>query len=300
MVRVNAKEEGLLVSGRKTSKRVRVVQLMIVGLIALVAGWLGNFFVGTSCNFVSIPINVGGYGNQYRIRFGLWKYSPVDSALNGYSYCYPYGGQNSSHAAPVFPRVTNLLALLVGSYSLCVLWWYLVFGSVERTLWTSAVSSACVAGVFQLLTLSIFADPQIKCWEREGCTVGPAAVVTLVTALAWVGLGWELHYNRRLVFEEQPQHDGPLAVQAGDVNGNSNGDGGSGFQEVSGRSLGPAQQQQQFQQQLLDQQQSHEQAHTVSNLVPNLELSDLHGASQEFLDRFSSTSSQPYSPPELT
>jgi hypothetical protein len=147
--------------------------------------------VGTSCHFASVPIEVGQYGDVFSLHFGLYKYSTVDSSLNGYKYCYPYGGQRRTDA-PVVSRASNLLALLAGTYSLVVLWWYLIVGQFKRVFWNFAVYAALLAGLLQLMVLSFFAGSLCR---NSDCTPGPASILTLVTAAVWIGLAWELHYN---------------------------------------------------------------------------------------------------------
>jgi hypothetical protein len=45
----------VLIEHSLAQKRVRVVQLMVVGVVGIVFGGLGNFFVSDSCYFRSIP-----------------------------------------------------------------------------------------------------------------------------------------------------------------------------------------------------------------------------------------------------
>ena len=123
MVRVggSADEREYIKNSATAQKRVKAVQLLIVGLVGLILGWLGNFFVGTSCHFVNVPVQAGqnGQGN-FPLHFGLWKYSPADSAMIGYPYCYPYGGSHDDEA-PLVSRISNIVALVFGTYSLVVL-----------------------------------------------------------------------------------------------------------------------------------------------------------------------------------
>lgn len=193
-------DEAFLLNTALAKRRVRVTQLLIIGLVGLLVGWLGNFFVSTSCNYVSSGVDVSQNGVDFRLHFGLWKYSPVDSALNGYKYCYPY---DSSDEAPIFARIANLLALLAGTYSQVVLWYYLIMGrEVPTRFWKWAVYSAVIAGVLQLATLTVFASS--VCHNRH-CTMGSGAILALVTAVSWFVFAFELHYNRP---SEEQQHRG--------------------------------------------------------------------------------------------
>lgn len=66
------------------SKRVKVAQLLIAGIVGILVGWLGNAVVGTSCHFASVQVEVGKNSDLFSLHFGLYKYSTVDSSLNGY------------------------------------------------------------------------------------------------------------------------------------------------------------------------------------------------------------------------
>lgn len=185
-------EEAFLMNTGLAHKRVRVVQLLIIGLVGLLLGWLGNFFVSSSCYFASVPVQVGQNGDVFALHFGLWNYSPVDSALNGFKYCYPYGGQHTGDA-PVVSRAVNLAALLAGTYSLVVLWWYLISGRANAAFWKAAVYSAVAAGVLQFAT-PIFFFTGTMC-RTSSCSAGPASALSAVTAVAWAVLGAELYYH---------------------------------------------------------------------------------------------------------
>ena len=183
-------DEMMIRSTRLAKKRVRVAQLLIAGLIGLLLGCLGNFFVTTSCHFGSTTIQVGQNGDTFQLHFGLWKYSPVDSALNGYSYCYPYSA--AQHRAPIFSRLANLFALLLGNYSQGCVWCYLILGVWRPALWRAAVYTAILAGLLQLSTLLFFAE---KVCRTNHCGMGPASAVAILTSIVWVVLAWEVHYN---------------------------------------------------------------------------------------------------------
>ena len=68
-------------------KRVQVAQLLIAGIVGILMGWLGNAVVGTSCHFASVQVPVGRNAELFTLHFGLYKYSTVDSSLNGYVDC---------------------------------------------------------------------------------------------------------------------------------------------------------------------------------------------------------------------
>ena len=250
-------EEAFLINTGLAHKRVRVVQLLIIGLMGLLLGWLGNFFVSSSCYFASVPVQVGQNGDTFPLHFGLWNYSPADSALNGFKYCYPYGGQHEGEA-PVVSRIVNLAALLAGTYSLVVLWWYLISGRANSKFWKAAVYSAVTAGALQFATpIFFFAGSMCR---ASSCSAGPGSALSAVTAVAWVVLGAELHYQCPVVAIN------PMGGQLNRALPKNESPNGS----------------------------------ESSTPVANLEMADLAGASQEYLDRFQQKRLYGrYRPPEL-
>lgn len=193
MVRVgDSDDEREFIKNSKTAqKRVKAVQLLLVGLVGLIVGWLGNFFVGTSCHFVNVPVQAGQNQGNFALHFGLWKYSPADSAMSGYPYCYPYSGSHDNEV-PLVSRIANIVALAAGTYSLVVLWWYLVTGKGSQAMWYFGVFTALVAAAAQMGTLYFFFDT--LCQERE-CSWGPASFLAIATSVAWVIVSFELFYQ---------------------------------------------------------------------------------------------------------
>jgi len=247
--RGGGEEEAFLMNTGLAHKRVRVVQLLIIGLVGVLLGWLGNFFVSSSCYFASVPVQVGQNGDVFALRFGLWNYSPVDSALNGFKYCYPYGGQHVSDA-PIVSRACNLAALLAGTYSLVVLWVYLISARVNAKFWEAAVYSAFAAGVLQFCT-PIFFFTGTMC-RNASCSAGPATALAAVTAVAWAVLGAELYYHCPVVGDDEDDEDCAASAM----------DGGS----AAGASISKGS--------------------SASSTLAQLEMADLASASQEYLDRF--------------
>ena len=172
-------------------KRVKAVQLLFVGVLGLMLAALGNFLIGTSCHYVSVPVQAGQYQESFPLHFGLWKYSPADSAMSGYSYCYPYNGSHDDEA-PVVSRIANIVALVLGTYTLVVLWFYLITGKANRTLWGLGVWTALLAAAAHMTTLYFFFDT--LCQTRQ-CSWGPASFLTVGTSVAWIILAFELHYQ---------------------------------------------------------------------------------------------------------
>jgi len=169
---------------RVAKKREKVVQLMIFGMIGLVGGLLGSVFVQTACHFVTIEMG-------FPLHFGLWKYSPMDSMFQGYSYCYPYDDEYTNDS-PVPARVAGIIALVAGTFSLVVLWVYLLMGQTSDGFWRWAVRMLMVAALFQALTFSFFVEDICL---RNTCRMGPGSVVSLVSTLSWLLIAYEMKNN---------------------------------------------------------------------------------------------------------
>lgn len=195
---VDAEDEAFIVSTKPASKRVRVVQLLVIGLFGLLLGWLGNFFVASSCHFASVLVQVGQYGDEFSLHFGLWKYSPADSAVDGFTYCTPYADSHEQQA-PIVPRIANLLALLLGTFGLGVLWVYLITGRTNTEYWNHAITCSAAAGALQCLTLFFFVG---RLCRDASCSMGPAAWLAIVTSLAWILLAAELYYQTPIPHSE--------------------------------------------------------------------------------------------------
>ena len=189
---------------RVAKKRVKVVQLMIFGLIGLIGGLLGSVFVQTACHFVTIDIG-------FPLHFGLWKYSPMDSMFQGYSYCYPYDDEYTDDS-PVPARVAGIIALVAGTFSLAVLWVYLLMGQTSDGFWSWAVRILVVAALFQALTFSFFVEDICL---RNTCRIGPGSAVSLVSTLSWLLLAYEMKHNSPVtVMIPDPHADADADIDA--------------------------------------------------------------------------------------
>jgi hypothetical protein len=136
-------------------------------------------------------VEVGQNSQVFELHYGLWKYTPIDSAFQGYSYCYQYDETFTSDA-PLIPRIVSCISLVFGSFSLCVLWAYLIFGRGNQSVWNVAVFSAALSGALQLSTLLIFAG---SVCQRDVCTLGPAGILSVVASMVYFILAFEMHYN---------------------------------------------------------------------------------------------------------
>jgi hypothetical protein len=179
-------------------KRVRVVQLLAVGLLSFAAGILGSVWAQGSCNFVTAVVefvqdddaSTSYYSED--LHYGLWEYSPDgETAAQGGAYCSPYGSKNEGDI-PIVPRVAGVVALVTGTLAIGVLWIYLIFGNAKISWWEFAIVSAVVAGVSQLSTLLFFAAN--VCQSNE-CSFGPGAIISIVSSIAFFTLAFEMQYN---------------------------------------------------------------------------------------------------------
>jgi hypothetical protein len=146
---------------------------------------------------------VGGNAEEFDLHYGMWKYTPLSSAFQGYSYCYKYDGQFTNDS-PILPRIVGLVALVLGVYTLAVLWVYLVLGRTNFTHWNRAIYASVVSGIFQALTMVFFAGSVCR---RNRCSVGPGAAVSIVSTLTWFVLAFEMHYNSPLMLGEEHYDD---------------------------------------------------------------------------------------------
>jgi hypothetical protein len=207
MVSLGDHESSYILSSALAKKRVRVVQLLLIGLIGLLLGLLGNFFVSTSCHFATVHIGVGqhaGGDGTFEFHFGLWKYSPIDSVFQGYSYCFRYD-QNYATEAPVLPRACNVAALIAGLIAITILWLYLIFGTTTPRRWKWAVRFAIIAAVVQAATVLLFFVPigsdtistslATTICHDYSCDLGPGAYLAILTSVVWLVLACEMQYH---------------------------------------------------------------------------------------------------------
>jgi len=184
-------DETLFLTLNLARKRTKVVQLLIFGLIGIIGGFFGSIFVQFSCNFASALVTVGQYDNSFKIHLGLWKYTPIDSVFQGYSYCWPYDESYTS-SAPTLARISGLFALVSGSFSLAVLWVYLVLGITNEFFWSTAVKVLILTGVCQILTFTFFID---NICSEDICFLGPGAIISSISTIVWFLLAYEMYRN---------------------------------------------------------------------------------------------------------
>jgi hypothetical protein len=191
MHRINEDDGAFIITTSLARKRVRVVQLLCVGLLGLLFGFLGSFYVQSSCHFISAQVDVGQNEKTFELHYGMWKYTPLESAFQDYAYCTGYDSQYT-YDAPFIPRVAGVIALLLGGYSMTILWVYLIFGKASRRTWMGAVIVCALAGIFQGLTLMFYTG---HVCQRDACTLGPGAVISALSAVFWIISSFEMYYN---------------------------------------------------------------------------------------------------------
>mmetsp|Transcript_2739 Transcript_2739/g.3890 ORF Transcript_2739/g.3890 Transcript_2739/m.3890 type:complete len:607 (+) Transcript_2739:68-1888(+) len=172
-------------------RRVKVVRMFVIGLIGLFGGLMGSIYVQLSCHFATGYANVGMNDEEFSLHAGLWKYSPIDSVFMGYSYCSPYNSNNSSNP-PIISRIFGLIALVVGTYSLIVLWFYLIMIRTSATYWSFAVRMALIASICQALTLLFYRGD--FCANHQ-CGMGPGSLITFLSSISWLCLGYDMSHN---------------------------------------------------------------------------------------------------------
>ena len=214
---------------RVATKRVNVVQLLINGLIGLVGGLFGSIYVQACCHFVTVDVGIP-------LHFGLWQYSPMDSAFQGFTYCYRYDS-DYTHDSPTFARLAGLTALLAGAFSMSVLWVYLMFGRTSSDLWKWAVRFLVVAASLQALTLSLFANDVCR---RNSCSIGPGSIVSLVSTLSWALVAYEMKDNSPVVTTATMTTNHRQQQQGGNNSGNSGVELTGGYSPPSSVGLGVA------------------------------------------------------------
>jgi hypothetical protein len=188
---IDADDDAYIMNATLARKRVRVVQLLVFGLLGFLLAFLGSFYVQSTCHFANAQVSVGANSQVFELHYGLWKYSPIDSAFQGYSYCATYDDGYTADS-PILPRVAGIVGLVAGAYSLTVMWTYLIMGRAAYKLWLVAVGMAMVAGICQCLTFVFFAGAVC---QRNTCTVGPGAAMGIVSTIMWFLVSYELYYN---------------------------------------------------------------------------------------------------------
>ncbi|MGV2388345.1 MAG UNVERIFIED_CONTAM: hypothetical protein LVR29_08550 [Microcystis novacekii LVE1205-3] len=119
--------DAMVMNATLAHKRVKVVQLLFFGLLGILLAFLGSFYVQSTCHFANSTVAVGASQEIFVLHYGLWKYTPIDSVFQGYSYCANYDDEYTNDT-PVIPRIAGVGGIVSGTYALFVLWFYLITG----------------------------------------------------------------------------------------------------------------------------------------------------------------------------
>ena len=205
-----AEDEVFKFKGDHTALRHRrMVELLVVGCLATLFGWMGNLFIAESCYFASAPTEIGAYNAEFEMRFGIWKYSPPDSILGGYTYCKSYGDYHAEES-PIAARIFQVASLAAGSFSLAVLWYFLATGFSSPLYWTAAIFVSVVAAVFQVLTLVFYWGALC---HNMSCQWGLSSSIVPVASFAWILLALEMRYQAPFVKTDKTK-EGSIEMSA--------------------------------------------------------------------------------------
>lgn len=194
MHRINEDDDAFILTTSLARKRVRVVQLLSFGLLGILFGFLASFYVQSSCHFISAEVSLGNNEQTFELHYGMWKYSTLDSAYQGNSFCVGYDTVYTNDT-PLIPRIAGMAAMLLGSYSLSVLWVYLFLGLASKFIWDWAVRLGVLAGVSQGLTFLFFFG---NVCLRNTCSLGPGAMTSILSTAFWFVTAFEMHFNNPL------------------------------------------------------------------------------------------------------
>jgi hypothetical protein len=265
--RMDSDDCSLVSRSTLAQKRVHVLQLLLLGWLGLLLGWLPTFLSGSMCHFATVV------SMNMETNYGLWKFSPVTASAMADSYCVGYSNDDDSDDTPIAARALNLMALLSGTVSLFIVWCYLIFGCYIKRIWRAGVCTSLLAGVLQAGTMAAFFwSPSSACSSYyTSCKLGPGASMALVTIAVWFVVGWEMHYNT----PDATTNTFERSILLGD------GD----KKEEDG----------------LIREDSHNGGFHGSFGFASLELADFRQASQQYLERFNAPATMGgYCPPDLT
>ena len=98
---------------------------------------------------------------------------------------------NTVPPPPRFSRFADLVAIILGSCSLAVVWAYLLKLEYKVFDWSLAMKFAAAAAFFQLLTLTFFLSD--ACTENS-CYLGTGSLLSILAVFAWAYLASELYH----------------------------------------------------------------------------------------------------------
>jgi len=196
MVKIVDDDAIIQLTPQMARKRTKVFQLFVIGLAVLIFGFFCSVYALTSCNFTSTDVEFGDDDGEYdllNLHYGLFKYSPLDSAYDGYPFCVSYF-EHEFGEPPAIARFSGCISVLFGSIALSVLWYYLITCVTHYLAWEIASILFILAAICQGLTFSFFKS-EICSDEDHACVLGPGAIASLLATIMWFVGACEMHLN---------------------------------------------------------------------------------------------------------
>lgn len=200
------RDEAVGLSEWKGFKWNRMLYMLLFGIQA---GLLPSLYAQLTCHFISVDAAVGRDGVEFGLYFGLQKFTPIDSAFQGYSYCQSYDSEYN-YNPPMIPRVAGVAATIFGTIPLIVIGVYLRFSMTHRILWIGSMFMLYMGFVCQISTLSIFLLD--LCRDGIDCSMGPGAWTSGISSIAWFILSIEMKLNSPL-YQPVKSSEGVVVIE---------------------------------------------------------------------------------------
>jgi len=189
----------------KGFKRNRMMYMVVIGILA---GLFPSLYVQSTCHFITGDVAVGDDEVEFGLYYGLHKFTPIDSAFQGYSYCQDYDA-NYNYNPPMVPRLAGVAATIFGTIPLIVIGVQIQYSMTHKILWIGSMWMLYIGFVCQISTLSIFLLD--LCADGIQCSMGPGAWASEVSSLTWFLLSIEMKINSPLI---QPvQSNGVVVIE---------------------------------------------------------------------------------------
>ena len=93
---------------------------IFVVLFGIQVGLLPSLYAQLTCHFITGDATVGEDDVAFGLYFGLQKFTPIDSAFQGYIYCQSYDSEDN-YNPPMVPRFAGVAATIFGAIPLIVI-----------------------------------------------------------------------------------------------------------------------------------------------------------------------------------
>ncbi len=151
----------------------------------------------STCHFLTGEASVGGDEIDFALYYGLYKYTPIDSAMFFGYECLPYDPKYNFNP-PVIPRLIGIVGLVLGTIPLIVIGVHLQYSVTSKILWVGSMWMLYFGCCTQLATLlSLFLSD--LCQDGVTCKMGPGAWAAVVCAISWLTLSIEMKINSPLI-----------------------------------------------------------------------------------------------------